>query len=789
MGSSELNAKYKQMLIFRTALRNATGMRHFSIISSLLKVFILGPLFLLCNLAVGADSDPRQFLNDQRKVDLTGRLEYFDDLTGNMSFTEVQEQPQEKFRPLEKPNYGFGFKGIRWIRFTLNSEKFSQKEFILEQKYSHLQNWTVFWNEDGRVFQQNVSEDTPSAERPFLLHVYALKLPKTNNIETTYYARYEPRGHALNIALSAMPIAEFTEIMEMEALIRGLFFGSIIILILYNATILVVLRAKIYLYYVYYLTFFAASYLYIFGYAPLFIDLNERWEQFFASCSFLALHSCVIFGRAILSMKDELPWTTRYLRVLEVILLLCAIGSFLAPVGVHYPIANLLALASFIGLLWAGLKRAYDGYKPAQIYAAGWSAFIIANFANSLTFMGVLPLNLFTAYVLQFTSMFEVTLFSLAIAVRFKIAGEVATAAKNGFIAMVSHELKTPLQSVVSCIDLLSSSGSDQEKNSKIFDRLRIAAHDLETQIQDLTDHARLELGKLPVKSITFDIAKVVLEVCSQFKVLAEKKHLTFAVDSPVSPTLVQSDPVRIKQILNNLIDNAIKYTETGGITVRVSADMSENRLAIKVIDTGIGIAEQQRTNIFEPFTQVDSGVRRRYDGIGMGLTIVRDLVQLLGGSISVTSQIGIGSTFCAMVPCRVSEPVSYMTESGNEDEPNILIIDDNVDLLELLKEIASSLGYTVDAFSSGQSAIKAIGKKNYRAILLDVNMPEMSGLDVAARIRSIGVYRKTPIIWISATDPKVGKDKNEALFTHFLAKPIRAANLRDVLESITPKG
>lgn len=754
---------------------------------NMIRVVLLAFLFL-----TSTESFSEDFLRSQpdQTQKLNEALYYLDDLGGAYTIEEVSSGSRGAFVPLVKPNYGFGFKGVRWVRFKIDLSTEQGKEWFLQQNYTHVQNWTVYYAEDGQFKSINVSEDLHVDSKPYAIPNFVVKLPHPGAGVATYYARYEPRGHALNVDLIKMSERGMVEHLHIYTLTTGLFFGSIFVLILYNLFLCVMLRSRVYAYYVYYLVFFALAFIYLTGYAPLLVgQMSVRWEQIFAACSFAGIHGMTLSGRSILNLKAALPRTEKVFWCCEGALLLGVVGSFFVPVGIHYAILNPLILCSTVILLFASIYRSVQGYTPARIYAVGWISFILLMMCYSLTFIGLLPLNWFTANAVKVAAVLEATLFSIALALRFKLGAEMAAKAKNAFLGMVSHELKTPLQTIVSCLDIISADGG-VVRDPSTFKRLTAAAKQLETQVGDLTDFAHLESGHLKLRCSDFSPPELIRDIENQYQKIALEKQLVLTTETVEDDFLVHADALRIKQIASNLVENAIKYTKQGFVTVRLARSTDKNNpvLVIEVEDSGIGIAEEHIKSIYQPFVQVDQSLQRKYRGIGMGLTIVKNLVSLMDGQIEVDSTLNKGTVFTVTIPyMAVSSEVekAAQVKSRPATVKKLLLVDDEPEALALLGQIIQSMGHEINCSPSGRNALLRARVEQYDAILLDVNMPDLDGITVAKRLRKFKSYEHTPIVWISATGPAEAEKSAASVFSHFLEKPIHADALKSLLMRI----
>ncbi|XUW92532.1 ATP-binding protein [Burkholderia sp. M6-3] len=370
-------------------------------------------------------------------------------------------------------------------------------------------------------------------------------------------------------------------------------------------------------------------------------------------------------------------------------------------------------------------------------------------------------------------------------------AAREASLAKDAFLGMISHELRTPLHAIVSSIELLGFN-YHSEADRKVIQRLETAARHLEAQMKDLTDYARLGAGKLELRHEHFEPRELLASIVDEHAMSAAARGLTLESEASGVSGLVDSDPHRIRQIVNNLVTNAIRYTETG--TVRVKLMQRPALLSFIVSDTGPGVSQAQIPLIFEEFTQLDSSRTRRFEGAGMGLAIVQGLVRLFGGSVEVSSMVGEGTTFTVTIPvtpvASAQVPgVTAQAEPGGA-RPSVLIVDDNRLMRESLGEMVAHMEFDAHAVANADDALAWLDAHRCDVVLLDLHMPERDGYaflaDLAARG---GPSSEVPVIVVSAYAPETGarqsgETENGALpFFEALLKPIHYGDLRNALQ------
>lgn len=370
------------------------------------------------------------------------------------------------------------------------------------------------------------------------------------------------------------------------------------------------------------------------------------------------------------------------------------------------------------------------------------------------------------------------------------------------FLANMSHEIRTPINGILGMLQLTLMAEDLQADHKDNLITAKNCADTLLRLINDILDISKLEAGKYNLKEENFDIKEIIEETVAVQVPLAKGKALTLDCNFASNmPKLVRGDGQRIQQVLNCLLANAIKFTSEGGVRVKVACldDMLDKiKLRIAVADSGIGISDEDRNKLFIRFSQVDSSDTRKYGGSGLGLVITKQIVELMGGSITVQSKEGLGSTFIVEIPLKLIKAAEEEVEAPKaESDPavfsiaghtraRILVAEDEPVNQQVIGKLLGMAGYSYDIAENGEKAVELFKQKEYQAALFDVQMPVMDGLAATQEIRAIefrGGRKRLPIIAVTARAMFGDKERIlEAKLDDYIAKPY---NLNDVVETL----
>jgi len=391
---------------------------------------------------------------------------------------------------------------------------------------------------------------------------------------------------------------------------------------------------------------------------------------------------------------------------------------------------------------------------------------------------------------------------------RERAEAEAANQAKSTFLATMSHEIRTPMNGVLGMIDVLEHQQITDAQRRTVA-TMRDSAQALLRIIDDVLDFSKIEAGRLELEETAFSLSGLIDGAVATFRPQAVAKGLLLASDIEAgSEDALHGDPTRVRQILFNLLSNALKFTDRGGVTVRASTTPLGNgrtHVTLIVSDTGIGVTDEQRPRLFQPFGQADTSTTRRFGGTGLGLSIVRRLAQLMDGDVSIDSTPALGSTFTVTLTLRAApadSPLKALLRPGASTPrafapladgrgPRVLVVDDHPVNREVLVLQVELLGLAADAAADGDEALAAWASGRYAAVLADIHMPHMDGYELARRLRQVETergYTHTPIVAVTANAMKGEEDRClSAGMDAYLAKPVKIDRLRATVERWLP--
>lgn len=734
-----------------------------------------------------------------------------------------------------------------WLRFTIAPGKAKPEgvktewRIDLDSQYIHyadlysppLSVGNLGWNVQRKGVLRNVSPDQSTYQKVLF------SIPQKLDQPLTFYLRLEAKSPYF-LAPSVCSRDFFHDKLTWKLCWFFIFYGIVLSMFIYNFFIAISTRSRSYFFYLLYLVFLILYFMGTNGITRELLFRNDSmasipWISFSMG---MMLFGVSMFTKYFLRIKKYSKVLNSLLNVIVVAGLALSTTIWLwGDLMLFNRIATSIGTLSTLIMFAIGIVRWRSGLRQARFYTIAFFFMVTGAVVLSLTFQGILPYTGLTFYGFQIGSALQALLLSLALADRINIMtnelssyrnhleelvaqrttalvsaneelqeakqiADSASRAKGDFLANMSHEIRTPMNAIIG----FSGLALKQDLAPKVQDyisKIESSAKSLLALINDILDFSKIEAGKLDIESIDFELSSIMDNIVNILSVKASEKGLKLIMNiSKEVPNVLIGDPLRLGQILINLANNAVKFTENGYIMVKTELVEKSNQnclLRFSVTDTGIGITQQQTAKLFSAFSQADSSVTRNYGGTGLGLTISKRLVEMMGGEISVISEPGKGSTFSftAKFDCRPESADQEMPAErkstlvlqttdeilANIEGAKVLLAEDNLLNQQVATEILQSVGLVVEIAINGQEVIDALNRSEYDIVLMDVQMPVMGGYEATQRIRKEERFRELPIVAMTAHAMQGYKEECLAVgMNDYVSKPIDPSHLFAVL-------
>lgn len=764
------------------------------------------------------------FDEHMRTLPLGQSMYVFEDVRGDASIDDIASPAvQGSFRLHDKPVLNAGYsRSVFWLRLDLHylpQQAQGPRNWLLELAYPPLDHLELYLPDEagGFTLAQRTGDSLPFDTRQIRQHNYLFELNLEPNQNKRIYLRLESQG-SIQAPLTLWAPNAYLEEQPARIYVLGIIYGVLLVMLVYNLFIFLSVRDTSYLYYILYIASFGLYQVSVNGAGIEYFWPNNPWWAN-AATPFLigsaALFGCQ-FARSFLHTGEHSPWVDRLL----LLLMACGAGVMILALSISY--ATALRLATYLALLFtvvifaAGILAWLRGMRVARYFIFAWTAFLIGGIVNTLMVLGYLPNVFLTMYASQIGSALEVGLLSLALADRINAMKEERTRIlqeagrkletlnqeladsnrfKDEFLATVTHELRTPMNGVIGSLELMQTVKMDIELEQ--YQKTAAAsARDMMRMVNDILALTELQAGKLYPRRETFSLRGLFDGLRAQYAARAEDKGLTFALELDDNlPDTLEGDAAKLAQALGYLLDNAIKFTSQGGVTLQVGRAGSVGSslpLSVVVSDTGIGFAPGDG-DLYQRFHQLDGSMTRKYGGLGIGLAICRQLVDLLGGVLSHESQPGQGSRFRLDVPLtlplqpQASDVRPARPQGGalqrQAQQCTVLIVEDNAINQLVTRGMLLKLGYRVRTADNGAEALELLRSETVDAVLLDCQMPVMDGFATCRALRALPGCAELPVLAITAHSHSGDRERCLAAgMSDYLAKPVKFDELRVLL-------
>jgi signal transduction histidine kinase/CheY-like chemotaxis protein len=747
-------------------------------------------------------------------------LQVFEDVSGQASVADVRAQAAAgNFKPHDKATLNAGYsRSVFWLKIDLQyrpTNPAAQRTWLLELAYPPLDHLDLYLPDAAGNYQlvRQTGDALPFASREIRQNNYLFNLDFTPDQTQTVFLRLQSQG-SIQAPVTLWSSTAYLEEQPVRLYVLGLIYGVLLGMLVYNLFIYLSVRDTSYLYYIVYIASFGLYQLSVNGAAVQYFWPDNPWwanaaTPFFIGCAGLFGSQ---FARSFLQTAMHSRRLDRVLLALVAFSAVVVGLSLMTSYALALRLATALALTFTVVIFAAGIFAWLRGLRVARYFIIAWSAFLLGGIVNTLMVLGYLPNVFLTMYSSQIGSAIEVALLSLALADRINAMREQqaqtlldagqklevlnqqlarSNKLKDEFLATLTHELRTPMNGVIGSLELMQTVDMDPELE-QYQQTAAGSARDMMRMVNGILTLTELQAGKLKVAPSNFSLRGVIEALRVQFDGNASSKSLDFKVDvAPGVPDRLHGDSAKLAQCLECLLDNAIKFTRVGGLALRVTGKTLDNdrmALSFAVIDTGIGFTDLGEATMYQRFFQLDGSMTREYGGLGVGLAICRQLVELLGGRLTHRSEPGSGSRFQLDVvfemPAPERPPVPLMagdfTRLRLPQDCTVLLVDDNNINQLVMRGMLLKLGFRVRTADSGATALDCLQREPFDAVLLDCQSPASDGVSVCCQIRTLPGCAELPVFMIAQS---VDRERcpNGALID-YLSKPVKFEDLQAAL-------
>ena len=731
---------------------------------------------LLALLPSLAQAAPALLLDDRaRSIEAWPAVTVLDDPRGELTLEQVLASRTLFARP-RSAHATLGVRaGVVWLRVPLEVAADSDGRWIFNINYPALNKVQLYRVTDGKASAEADIGIVAARSRQSLggrIPAAALLLPPGQQHELfvridTFGARILPISFAKPDVFLAAALQEQT--------LQGVLGGLALCLLFYSLAQWISLREPLFGKYALLVGGLVLFSIEFFGIGNQYLWGGHIWMTEHAGGLSALLSSCgaYLFVEQALARPGSDRLFSRLMKTGAALTLLAALAYAVGLVSVQHVviIVSTLGLLPMLLGLPGAFRRARHGDMVGTYFLVGWAISFASSVVLSQVINGNVPANFWTMHALQFGNTIDMLLFMRILGMRSHamqgamLRAEAATRMKSDFLAHMSHEIRTPMNAIIG-MSRLAQMSDPSPKQRNYLDKIHAAGEHLLAIINNILDFSKIEAGRLALERMPFSLAEVFDHLANVTAVKAEapQVELVFRIARGM-PGMLMGDPLRLGQVLVNLTSNALKFTEKGEIVVAVDiVDSLPDALALRfsVSDSGIGMSQEQLGRLFESFSQADGSISRKYGGTGLGLSISRQLVEMMGGTIKVSSTQGAGSRFwftlrlgiasaAAATPAAGGPARILKAELARLEGARILLVEDNANNREVALDFLAAAPIEVDVAVDGGQAIAMVRAGDYDLVLMDIAMPGIDGLTAARQIRALRECASLPIVAMTA--------------------------------------
>ncbi len=771
-------------------------------------------LFLLCITTLGLSSSARaqhieQLFDEESTLDLSDSLYFLFETNYPLTISDILRRRNDfLMHPHDNPNFGFNNNGL-WL-LTSVANVSNEKHWVFTINFSQLDNVDFYVVQNGKVILQS-HQGKAQKEQQYRVPTLNVELP--NNEPVDLFIRIESYSSSLITPLRVQARPLHNSYYQLDSMLWGLFYGGLLILAIYNLALFFGVREHSLLAYVGYIL---AVILWQFVWGGhthlLFTQGIPSWLVGHSELIFVIIGiSSGLFTTTFLETKQFAPTANpiiKYLLFIQGFIGFVCFTDLIPPIWKNNLVygTGLLAIISYI---YAGFEAFFNDFKPARYFIFAWTMLASGAIVGMLSLIGLMPSNDFTTYCFQAGVFLEAGLFSFALMEksRSQLKSEVeqatndlrnnmelieeqnarldiarkdaikASNVKSQFLANMSHEIRTPLNAILGFSKELNNASlpTDQQEQVRI---VNTAADNLLTIVNDVLDFSKIEAGKLTINNQPFSPNKLLEEMVTIMAKSSHSKRIEFVYNLGPLPEKLIGDVFRIKQVLNNLLSNALKFTSQGTISLTATGRALSHgihELNITVEDTGIGISRQDRKKLFNAFSQIDDALNRSYQGTGLGLVISKELVRLMNGDLSLKSIEGQGSTFSVSLRMNQLSQKYALTSHDEWKDKHVVVFDPIPATRHASVSMLCALGANVTSVES-LAYLKCLNGQ-YDIFMGTVPVSKIAVRDTHLS-RFVNFPAKKRVLWYSGPDPFAQYQNLSQHFHSQVRMPITLAKL-----------
>ena len=738
---------------------------------------------------------------------------------GDNSFgiKELLNSNEFDYNSLQSANHSLGFTDKNyWVRFQLRNSQADQNTFYLETARPVTDIAKLYVISDGKIQVEKSGDQIPFEKRQVAHRSTVFKLILPAYSESQYYIHLKSDGETLNLPLNLYSETEFWYSNYKQQLFLGLFYGILVLAGMVSLIFYTSIKEKTFLYYG----------IYVFSIGLMQAALDGLIFQYFLPEGFI--NSRIVLLAGLFSTFFLLKYSEHFLKINQHLkkikiaynTIYAIIGLIGIMVFVHaksfelaYPLANINGLLSLVLILVTVIIMKTKRIKIDPYFITGIFWLVIGLSGFVLNNLSVLPNNFYTQNSAKFGSGFEIIFLSISMTNlirKMRVDREIAqddalrkseevSGLKTYFMSNMSHELRTPINAIMNIAQIELQDNVNNQLQREKFQLIKNASLSLLGNVNDILDFEKLEKNELTLDNESFNPSELIKQISDNWNAEAKLKGLSysFQMDDEI-PITVMGDAERFIQIINNVLANAIKYTNQGSVKFTLKCVFQPNNIckfSIQISDTGIGINPEMQRYVFDSYNQMRLNHKREFGGIGLGLTITKKLVELFKGTINVESEAGKGTDIFIDLPLEYIPRTDIL--EGNPDELlpiNLLVVEDNKINQMVMRKVLKTFNHiSFKIANNGQEALNSLQENVYDVVLMDLHMPIMDGFEATRIIRSgeLGPQvEKIPIIAVTAdTMQKTKKQVMDLGMNGYMSKPINKELLLQKIESCRSEG